>query len=277
VSRARLIRDLLRRGRTLSYGSDRSQRADLYLPAGDGPHPVMVVIHGGSWQARYGRVVMRGLSGDLLRRGWAAWNIEYRRVGNGGGWPHTFADVAAAIDHLGELAAPIDLARVHVLGHSAGGHLALWAAAREHLPPGAPGFREGGPRVQLRRAIAQAGVCDLTGAHARWHGGAAAALMGGGPQQLPDRYALGDPARLPAARMPVLLVHGLADETVSIELSRSYLRSASAGGGEVQLVELAGPAGRHRAHIDPRGAAWAEVLRWLAPNVAPAHALGARG
>ena len=125
----------------------------------------MILIHGGSWQARYGKIVMRGLAGDLARRGWAAWNIEYRRVGDGGGWPTTFQDVAAAVDHLADVQAPIDLARVSVLGHSAGGHLALWAAGRENLPQGAPGALDGEPAVILRRAIAQAGVCDLTGAY----------------------------------------------------------------------------------------------------------------
>jgi acetyl esterase/lipase len=263
VSSRRLILDLLRGGRTIGYGSDRSQRADLYLPAGPGPHRVMVLIHGGSWQARYGRVVMRGLAGDLLRRGWAVWNIEYRRVGNGGGWPHTFADVAAAVDHLAEIDAPLDLGRVSLLGHSAGGHLALWAAARENLPPGAPGFREGAPPVRARAVISQAGVCDLAGAYRRWRGGAARALMGGAPDELPERYALADPVRLLPLGMPTLLVHGIEDSTVSIELSRSYAGAADGAGDELELVEIAGAAGGHRAHIDPRGRAWAEVARRL--------------
>jgi acetyl esterase/lipase len=263
VSRWRLILDLLRRGKTLSYGPDRSQRGDLFLPTGAGPHRVMVVIHGGSWQARYGRVVMRGLAGDLVRRGWAVWNIEYRRVGNGGGWPNTFADVAAAVDHVVGIDAPLDLARVSVLGHSAGGHLALWAASREHLPSGAPGFREGGPPVRLRGVIAQAGVCDLAGAYRRWRGGAARLLMGGGPDDVPERYAAGDPLRLIPPAMPALLVHGVEDETVSIELSRNYHRAVRDAGGEVELVEIAGADGRHRAHLDPRGRAWAEVTRRL--------------
>lgn len=264
VSRGRLILDVLKRGRTFSYGHDRSQRADLYLPQGPGPHPVMVVIHGGSWQARYGRVVMRALIGDLVRRGWAAWNIEYRRVGNGGGWPQTFADVAAAIDHLSELDAPLDLDRVEVLGHSAGGHLALWAASREKLPAGSPGFVAGSPRVRLRRAISQAGVCDLEGAFRRWRGGAVLALMGGSPEQMPESYGVADPLRLAPASMPVLLVHGTSDETVSVKLSRAYEQAARAGGGEVELVEIEGQAGRHRAHIDPRGVAWAAVVQRLA-------------
>jgi acetyl esterase/lipase len=260
MARTRLVLDFLTRGRTYRYGAHRSQRADLYLPHGAGPHPVMVAIHGGSWQRRYGRVVMRGLVGDLVRRGWAVWNIEYRRVGEGGGWPATFADVAAAIDHLTTLEEPLDLDSVSALGHSAGGHLALWAAARQRLPEGAPG---GSPAISFKRVISQAGVCDLAGAYRRWHGGAAAALMGGSPEELPQRYALGDPlAQVPLA-MPVLLVHGVIDATVSIELSRRYAGQSRAAGGDVELVELEGPAGGHRAHIDPRGEAWAVVTGWL--------------
>jgi acetyl esterase/lipase len=266
VSSGHVVLDFLRRGRSFRYGSDRSQRADLYLPPerhSRSPHPLMVLIHGGSWDARYGKVVMRGLAGDLVRRGWAVWNIEYRRLGNGGGWPATFADVAAAIDHLARVDAPLDLTRVSVLGHSAGGHLALWAASRDRLGPGAPGHVEGPPPVPLRLAIAQAGVCDLAGAYRRWHGGAARALMGGGPDELPERYAAGDPLALIPPPCPVLLVHGLLDEVVSIELSRSYLSAGQAAGAEVELVEIEGAAGRHRAHIDPRGAAWAAVTRRL--------------
>ena len=269
MGRARLIRDILRtRGRTVEYGADRSQRGDLHLPAGPGPHPLMILIHGGSWQARYGRIVMRGLVGDLLRRGWAAWNIEYRRLGNGGGWPATFLDVAAAIDQVPALDAPLDLGRVSLLGHSAGGHLALWAAGRKLLAEGAPGYLDGEPRVRLRRVIAQAGVCDLAGAYRRWRGGAVRALMGGSPEELPERYAAADPMDATPLSIPALLVHGTLDETVSVELSRSYERAARAAGGEVELVEIAGEAGRHRAHIDPRGEAWAAVTTRL--HVPPA-------
>jgi acetyl esterase/lipase len=262
VPGTRQILDFLARGQGHRYGSHRSQRADLYLPKGRGPHPVMVLIHGGSWQARYGKIVMRGLAGDLARRGWAVWNIEYRRIGNGGGWPETFADVAAAIDHLGSIQAPIDLGRVSILGHSAGGHLALWAAGREKLPMGAPGAPAGSsPRP--RRAIAQAGVCDLAGAYRKWHGGLVDTLMGGSPEQWPERYAIGDPLTQVPLEIPVLLVHGIEDATVSIGLSRSYARAATGAGGDVELVEIEGQAGIHRAHIDPRGVAWAAVVSRL--------------
>jgi acetyl esterase/lipase len=266
VARLGLILTMLYgRGRSYSYGPDPSQSAELHVPPGAGPHPVMVLIHGGSWQSRYGKRVMRGLAGDLVRRGWAVWNIEYRRVGNGGGWPATFEDVAGAIDHLAVVRHPaLDMGRVSVLGHSAGGHLALWAASREQLPAGAPGeLPEGKPAVALCSAISQAGVCDLTGSYARSQGGATRGLMGGSPQEFPERYAAGDPARLLPVSIPVLLVHGTLDETVSIELSRSYARAAQAAGSEVELIEIAGDAGRHRTHIDPVGPAWAAVTSRL--------------
>ncbi|MGA2453942.1 MAG: alpha/beta hydrolase [Solirubrobacteraceae bacterium] len=272
MTRARLILDIFRRGRTYSYGPHRSQCADLRLPAATGPHPVIVLIHGGSWQERYGKIVMRGLAGDLARRGWAVWNIEYRRLGGDGGWPATFEDVAAAIDLLAELDAPLDLERVSVLGHSAGGHLALWAAARDKLPSGALCSLADGSGVRIRQVVAQAGVCDLAGAYRLWRGGAARALMGGAPEEVPERYDVGDPLRLLPASMPALLIHGVHDETVSVTLSRSYADAARAAGGEVELVEIEGRAGRHRAHIDPRGAAWAAVIERLAHAPSPSVA-----
>jgi acetyl esterase/lipase len=207
---------------------------------------------------------MRALARELVRRGWAVWNIEYRRVGEGGGWPATFADTAAAIDHLSDVGAPLDLTRTTVVGHSAGGQLALWAAGRDKLPLEALGELGGAPQTRIAQVVSMAGVCDLAGAFRAWRGGAVRALMGGSPEELPERYALGDPlARVPLAT-PALLVHGALDETVSVRFSRNYARASSAAGGEVDLIELDGAAGRHRAHIDPRGAAWGEVTRWLA-------------
>jgi acetyl esterase/lipase len=243
------------------------------VPSGPGPHPVMVLIHGGSWQKRYGRIFTRGLAGDLLRRGWAVWNIEYRRVGGGGGWPNTFADVAAAIDHLAALGeGRLALDRVSILGHSAGGHLALWAAGRPNLPDGAPGALDGPPRVHPRRVISQAGVANLADAYRRWHGGVVRDLMGGSPDQVPERYAAGDPIRLLPLDMPVLIVHGVRDETVSIEISRSYVDAVRAAGGEVELVEIQGEAG-HRAHLDPRSETWAAVVERLEDPTAPVPAV----
>ena len=263
MSRLRLALDLAAPGRRCRYGAHRCQSAELRLPRGPGPHPVVVTIHGGAWTAGWGKIVMRGLTGDLARRGWATWNIEYRRVGRdqGGGWPNTFADVALAMDHLTTLDAPLDLARVTLLGHSAGGHLALWAAGRERLPAGAPGA---GPAIRPVAAIAQAGVADLATSYRETPGGGAVrALMGGSPDEFPDRYALADPIALVPVPMPVLLVHGTEDRTVSVRRSRNYAAAGRAAGGQVELVELAGEDGRHRSHIDPDGAAWAVVVRWL--------------
>ncbi len=272
MSRARWVRHFLfTRGRTYRYGGERSQRGDLHLPGGEGPHPVIVLVHGGSWQHRYGRAVMRAIAAALVMRGWAVWNIEYRRVGDGGGWPATFADVAAAIDHLDGLHPSLDLARVTLIGHSAGGHLALWAAGRTKLPTGAPGAIAGRARVPIVRVVALAGVCDLAGAYRQWHGGAVRALMGGSPDRLPERYEIADPMRRVPLSVPALLVHGTLDETVSVELSRNYAEAARAAGGEVELVEIDGAAGAHRAFIDPRGAAWAPVLPWLELHEASAR------
>jgi acetyl esterase/lipase len=264
VSRRRLILDFLTRGQSHRYGPHRSQQADLYLPLGAGPHPVIVLIHGGSWHRRFGKLVMRGLAGDLLRRGWAVWNIEYRRIGEGGGWPATFEDVATAIDHLRTLQAPLDLDSVSFLGHSAGGHLALWAAGRGRLPAGAPGAE---PAIHPRRAIGQAAVCDLAGAYRLWDGGAVRALMGGPAEEFPERYAVGDPIGLLPLKIPVLLVHGVRDGTVSVRLSRDYAARARELGDNVEVIEIDGEAGGHRAHVDPRGQAWTAVTRWLGQPV----------
>jgi acetyl esterase/lipase len=264
VPSTRLLLDFLTPGSSHRYGDEhRCQRAELHLPAGAGPHPVLVTIHGGSWSAGVSKVVMRGVAGDLVRRGYAVWNIEYRRLGRGqgGGWPVTFIDVAAAIDHLDRVAAPLDLDRVTLYGHSAGGHLALWAAGRGRLPAGAPGAR---PRIEPVAAVSAAGVADLAQAHREAPGGAIAALMGGAPDELPERYALADPIALIPPAVALLLVHGTDDATVSVRRSRNYAAAARAAGAGVELVEIAGEAGRHRIHILPSSQSWAAVTRWLA-------------
>jgi acetyl esterase/lipase len=219
---------------------------DLHLPAGPGPYPVTVCIHGGFWRAKYGKRVSRAIAADLARRGRAAWNIEYRRIGRGqgGGWPATFDDVAAAIELLAERADPrLDLDDVSVIGHSAGGQLALWAAAR----------RDG--RVRLRRVVAQAAACDLRAA------GAAHELLGGTPEEVPERYAQANPMELAPIGVPLLLVHGEEDETVPVRRSRDFAAAARAAGDDVTLIEPV--PGGHRTHIDPRTAAWRAAADWL--------------
>jgi acetyl esterase/lipase len=246
---------LLRRPPQHPYGKLPGQVAELHLPAGPGPHPVAVVLHGGYWQPKWGKIVTRPLSIDLARRGWAAWNLEYRRLGpEGGGWPETFDDVANAIDHLADLDDPrLDLDRVAVVGHSAGGQLALWAAARPTLPPGAPGAS---PRVAVRQVVALAAVT-----HLRHAGATAHVLLGGGPEEVPERWGQADPiARVPLD-VPVLLVHPRDDATVSVRQSRAYAEAATAAGADVTLIEPA--SGGHRAVIDPSSRAWRAAFEWL--------------
>jgi acetyl esterase/lipase len=252
------------------YGPHPAQVADLHVPAGSGPFPVVVLVHGGFWRVPWDRMLMRPLARDLVRRGYAAWNIEYRRVGEpGGGWPGTFADVAAAVDALDEAARghALDLTRVVSVGHSAGGHLALWLAARAGLPAGGPGA---GPRISPRAAVSQAGIADLRAAAEDGLGdGAAAELLGCHYPQCPDRYGLASPlSRLPL-RVPQLLVHGDADDRVPVEQSRRYAEAARAAGDEVELVEFAGVG--HFEPIDVTHRSWTAVRDRLPALLALEH------
>ncbi len=193
------------------YGDHPDQVANLHLPAAEGgPRPCVVLVHGGFWRERWDRTVMTALACDVAERGFAAWNLEYRRVGqDGGGWPGTLLDVAAGVDALAGVP-EVDATRVVVVGHSAGGHLALWLAGRRRLSEGAPGAQ---PLVLPRAVVAQAGVCDLVaGAHDGLGGGAVMALLGGSPDDVPDRYAVASPAALLPLGVPQLLVHGLHDD-----------------------------------------------------------------
>lgn len=245
---------LLRRATTHRYGEHRRNVADLHRPAGAGPHPVAVVLHGGYWQPPWTKLIMRPLCIDLVRRGWAAWNVEYRRLGrDGGGWPQTFDDVALAIDHLAELGDPgLDLERVTLVGHSAGGQLALWAGGRRELPAGSPGA---GPRVHARHVVALAAVCDLAAVEV------ARVLLGGSLADVPERYAQADPMRRLPLTIPVALVHARGDTTVCVQRSRDYAAAALAAGADVTLAE---PPGGHRDPIDPASEAWRAALHSMA-------------
>lgn len=242
------------------YGDDRSQLGELFLPARADRTPVAVVLHGGFWRDAYDRSLMHGLCEDLAASGWAAWNLEYRRLGEGGGWPETFLDVASGIDELGTLAdRGIDLGVVVTIGHSAGGHLALWAAARNGLPADAPGAR---PEVRVTHAVAQAGVVDLVeAARLRLSRGVTEEFLHGSPLDVPERYELASPAaRLPLG-VPQLLVHGERDEIVPAALSRAYARRAEEVGDRIELV-IHKECG-HFEHLDPSSPAWASVREWL--------------
>jgi acetyl esterase/lipase len=235
------------------YGSHFHQFADLLQPAeGAGPFPVAVVLHGGFWREQHTLDLMDDLARDLARRGWAAWNVEYRRVGevSGGGYPTTLEDVAAAVDALAGLDAPLDLDRVVAIGHSAGGQLGLWAAGRADAA------------VRLAGVASQAGVHDLREADRLDLGeGATANFMGGHADERPDAYADASPIERLPLRVPALLVHGEADERVPASISSAYAEAARMADDEVELVLR--PGDDHFVHLDVGGGAWGDVVSWL--------------
>jgi acetyl esterase/lipase len=252
------------------YGDHPAQFGELWRPAGT-PAGIVVIIHGGFWRARYDLVLGRPLAADLAARGYAAWNLEYRRALAGGGWPGTFEDVAAGIDLLATLdtGLPAGTGQVIAVGHSAGGHLAAWAAGRAKLPPGAPGA-PGRHFVPLAGVVAQAGVLALADcARERVGGTAAPDLMGGGPADLPDEYLLADPIAAVPVPAPVLCLHSRGDENVPFSYSERYVAAARAAGGRAGLVELSGD---HFTLIDPATPDWAAVIAALPDLASGRHA-----
>ena len=246
----------------IPYGEDPAQFGDLYLPESAGPHPVAVLIHGGYWRATYNLDHFSHAAAALRGQGLAVWNLESRRIGQAaGGWPGTFADVARGLDHLRQLATsyPLDLGRVVVTGFSAGGHLALWLAAR-WTPAGGPLRR---PQPFAVRGVASlAGLCDLRRAwELRLSNGAVEQLLGGTPQAVPARYVAASPYELLPLGVPQVLIHGTADAAVPVELSERYYRRARALGDPVALVTL--PNTGHFELIDPQSPAWPIVQEKL--------------
>lgn len=219
-----------------SYGAHPDQHVDVYSPSAP-RRAVVAVLHGGFWRAPYTAGLMDPLCADLAARGYEAWNVEYRRLDAEGGWPATFDDVRAAVADAGE--------PLVTLGHSAGGHLALWLAA------------ERGAAL----AVSQAGVVDLVEA---WRLGlsrhAAAELLGGRPDEFPERYASASPAaRLPLGT-PQLIVHGRRDDTVPVEMSRAYAERARRAGDDVELVETDEG---HFECLEPASESWAAIVERL--------------
>ncbi len=264
-----------------AYGPEKLQFGELLIPEGAGPHPTAILIHGGFWRVPYDLTLMDGLAKDLTARGIATWNIEYRRVGDpGGGWPGTLLDVARAADHLGKLAQiyTLDLGRVVTVGHSAGGHLACWLAARARIAPGSPlavadNSSHNGYSHDEQSLLAVAGVMSLAGVvdlELAWrlHLGndAVVELLGGDLNDVPTRYAAASPAALLPLGVPQVLVHGTADDSVPLQVSQAYTQAAIAAGDQAILVELAGV--DHFALIDPHSQAWLACADMLAGLVA---------
>lgn len=217
----------------------------------------------------WGREQMTAVADDLAARGFAVWNLEYRRLGApGAGWPGTLLDVAAGLDHLAQIAesgVDLDLDRVFVAGHSAGGHLALWGAARRRL-------RAGPSPVRVALAVGLAPIADLArAAELRVGGDVVAEFLGGVPARVPERYRAASPMEMLPLGVRQLILHGTADDAVPIELSRHYAEAARAAGDTIELVELPGVG--HMEYLDPASAAHAALVHrflTLASEVQPA-------
>ena len=219
------------------YGDDPSQFGDLFLPEGDGPHPVVFLIHGGCWRSQYGLEPMGKMARALTDGGVAVWSLEYRRLGNGGGWPTTFLDIANGADKLRELAEEyrLDLSQVVVSGHSAGGHLALWSAARKQLPAGSPIYTP--DPLQFKSVVALAPVCDLERAVA-WDicVDAADVLVGGHPRKVYANYYQGSPSNLLPLNIRHITINGALDDIVPLEYVEPFVDSAKKLGDDASLI-----------------------------------------
>lgn len=237
-----------------------------------GVRGVVVTIHGGFWSCDYDRSLEEPVVADLVAAGYAVWNLDYRSVGNGGGWPATFHDVAVGLDALLGACRKHGLpsGRVALVGHSAGGHLALWGAARHRLPEGAPGATAGtmpGRSLRPVAVVSQAGVNDLVTAH-RDHLGedAVAALLDVEADtdltaDFAGRHRVTSPVELVPTGVPTLLVTGDADDRVPPSQSVQYAGHAQAAGDQADLVVVAGEG--HFEHLDPASQVWARTREWL--------------
>jgi acetyl esterase/lipase len=233
----------------IAYGADPNQFVDVRLPRARGPHPVVFFIHGGYWRVKYDLAYAGHLCSALAKAGIATWNIEYRRVGNaGGGWPGTFEDVRSAYQklHSGkhEVAEHLDLHRVCVAGHSAGGHLALCLAAFEK---------------SVTRVFSLAGVIDLRRAwELHLSNDAVVEFLGGPPAEVPEHYREASPIehRIPALQK---LVHGTTDYSVPYEISKRYAEAKKKSGEQVDLITLNDIG--HFEIVDPESTVWPEMQK----------------
>jgi acetyl esterase/lipase len=247
-------------GLRIPYGTDREQFGDLRIPVGAGPHPVVVVAHGGWWRSAFDLTYAGHMCEALTADGYATWNIEYRRVGQpGGGYPGTLHDVTAALGALRSLATgyDLDLSRIVVTGHSAGGHIAAWLAAKGTRPE----LNAFGSAPRIVGAVPVAGVLDLDRtSELRVESDGAVPVhdfLGATYDEAPATYAIASPARLLPTGVPVIVIHGDADANVPLELSQRYVERARAAGDPAELVVL--PGVDHFEPFDPGTPAGARV------------------
>jgi len=224
----------------ISYGADNLQFGDLYLPKGKGPFPVLVFIHGGCWYSQYTLSHVSSLANDLRHHGIAVWSIEYRKSGDlGGTWPATYLDVGLGVDYVKTLSGqfPLDLDRVVVAGHSAGGYLALWVASRSRLDSSSSLYVSEPLKIDAVVALAGAGNMRQV-AETGLCGDAVPDIMGGKPEQVADNYQDASPEdRLPLG-VKQFLVFGEKDPIVRVEYGRAYIDKALSAGDKVELIVL---------------------------------------
>lgn len=247
----------------IAYGKDTTEFGDLRVPSGAGPHPVVVLIHGGCFKAAYATLSDLAPMGEALRAdGIATWNVEYRRVGqSGGGWPGTYLDVGRALDHLRTIASThaLDLSRVAVVGHSAGGHLAMWSAARSRLPATSELYVPDPLRV--RGVVDLAGPLDVSsnipGYESLCRDSVITSLLGGSPASVPEHYAHASAMKLIPLGVPQVLVAGTHEEFVPLPLMEAYAKAATQAGDSVRLIVI--PNVGHFEIATTRAPTWAPV------------------
>ena len=244
-----------------AYGALPRQVGEWWVPPGAaGLLPTVVLVHGGYWRSGYDLRLQDAVAADLAGRGFLVWNVDYRPSSEP--WPATLSDVALAFDHTaeGKYADRVDRRRLAVVGHSAGGHLALWLASRGRIAAGGPGAAPRLPAPAL--VVAQAPVAALAdGARLGLGGGAVQALLGGTPDAVPERYAAADPSALLPSGVPSLLLHAADDDLVPISQSAGYVEAATAAGDVSSLVSVDGG---HFGHLDPASPAVGALREALA-------------
>ncbi|QST00425.1 alpha/beta hydrolase [Pontibacillus sp. ALD_SL1] len=250
------------------YGDHTDQFGELRLPEGDGPHPVAVVIHGGFWREPFNLNLMDKVAEDLTTQGFATWNIEYRRVGqDDGAWPNTLLDAGQAFDYVLKLAHEynLDTSKTITIGHSAGGHLAMWLAGRHKISPISDLYVENPHSVA--GVVSLAGVVDLETMYNVHHfrdtsmgaepNNPVADLLKGSPKEVSERLKAASPLELLPFNVPHVLIHGALDIHVPIGISSRYQRIAEELAEFVKFVELT--EAEHFMLIDTKTEAWAAV------------------
>jgi acetyl esterase/lipase len=257
----------------IAYGEEPLNYGELRLPVGREDAPVVVLIHGGCWRAQYDLKHLGHAGAALAKEGFAVWTVEYRRLGDpGGGWPGTFDDIAAAVDHVRRLGTEfpaLDTTRVALMGHSAGGQLALWAASRKFNETKGLFRSTILPPMSVSGVVSLAGITDLA-EYSRGAGGcnqSVAPLLGGTAEQVPQRYRAVSPSdRLPIGVF-VRLIHGDADPIVPIAQSKAFLANLRDAGDRAELDVI--PGAGHFDMLSPESEAWKTVVRAVRWSAGP--------